>query len=78
MAFLKAHNLDMRDYLQRNWPRLGPKLVGKLHFYCGDDDTYYLNLAVYLMEDFLENTHDPYYAGSFTYGRPLETTAGSR
>jgi len=73
VAFLKAHNLDMRDYLQRNWPRLGPKLVGKLHFYCGDDDTYYLNLAVYLMEDFLENTHDPYYAGSFTYGRPLKT-----
>ena len=33
---------------------------------------YYLNLAVYLTEDFLKNTKDPYYAGSFDYGRPLK------
>jgi len=31
-----------------------------------------LNLAVYLLEDFLANTKNPYYAGSFQYGRPLK------
>jgi hypothetical protein len=35
-------------------------------------DNYYLNLAVYRLEDFLENTKDPYYGGSFQYGRPLK------
>ena len=31
-------------------------------------DNYYLNVGVYHLEDFLESTEDPYYAGSFTYG----------
>lgn len=33
---------------------LGPKLKGKLHIYVGDMDNYYLNNAVYLVEDFLK------------------------
>jgi hypothetical protein len=35
-------------------------------------DDYYLNLAVYMLEDFLKNTKNPYYAGSFEYGRPMK------
>ena len=62
----------MREYLERNWPVIGPQLVDKLHFYCGDEDGGYFNLAVYLLEDFLKNTKDPFYSGSFTYGRPLK------
>jgi hypothetical protein len=31
-------------------------------------DTYYLNNAVKLMEEFLESTENPYYAGVVTYG----------
>ena len=31
----------------------GPQLKGKLNIYCGDMDNYYLNNAVYLMEEFL-------------------------
>ena len=31
-------------------------------------DNYYLNNAVYLMEDFLESTTDPYYEGEVKYG----------
>jgi len=46
--------------------------VGKIHLYCGDMDNYYLNLAVYLFEDFLAKTKDPYYAGSVEYGRPMK------
>jgi len=61
---------DLRYYLEKNWAIIGPKLVGKLHFYCGDMDNFYLNEAVYLLEQFLENTKNPYYAGSFEYGRP--------
>ena len=67
---MKDHNYDLRDFLQRNWPRLGPQLVGKLHIFCGDDDG--VSLAVYLLQNFLEGTKDPYYAGSFQYGRPLK------
>jgi hypothetical protein len=33
-------------------------------------DSFYLNLAVYYLEDFLEHRTNPYYAGSVTYGRP--------
>ncbi|RKY89502.1 hypothetical protein DRQ09_01220, partial [candidate division KSB1 bacterium] len=51
-----------------NWSWLGPKLVGKLHIYVGDMDTYYLNNAVKLLERFLENTKNPYYAGTVEYG----------
>ncbi|MFC1493518.1 hypothetical protein ACFL6O_06105, partial [candidate division KSB1 bacterium] len=36
--------------------------------YVGDMDTYYLNNAVYLLEEFLENTKDPYYQGVIEYG----------
>ncbi len=63
---------DLRYYLETNWPRIGPQLTGKLHLYCGDMDSFYLNLAVYLLEDFLKGTTDPFYAGSFEYGRPMK------
>ncbi len=59
---------DLRYYLEKNWSWLGPKLVGKLHIYTGDMDTYYLNPAVGLLEDFLESTKEPYYAGVVEYG----------
>ncbi|MBS3819672.1 hypothetical protein KGY73_09250 [bacterium] len=59
---------DLRYILKRDWATLGPKLKGKIHIYVGDMDNYYLNNAVYLMEDFLENTTDPYYAGEVDYG----------
>jgi hypothetical protein len=59
---------DLRHYLQKKWPQLGPKLVGKIHIYTGDMDTYYLNNAVYLMEEFLESTKNPYYEGVVKYG----------
>jgi hypothetical protein len=65
-------NYDLSDIIQRNWKTLGPKLIGKLHFKVGDSDTYYLERAVRLMQEFLESTKDPgrgpYYAGDFEYG----------
>jgi hypothetical protein len=65
-------NYDLRHILERDWDTLGPKLEGKIHIYCGDMDNYYLNNAVYLMEDFLESTTEPYYGGEVDYGDRAE------
>jgi hypothetical protein len=50
---------DLRYILERDWATLGPKLQGKLHIYVGDMDTWHLNNAVYLMEDFLKKATNP-------------------
>lgn len=65
-------NYDLRHILERDWATLGPKLKGKIHIYCGDMDNYYLNNAVYLMEDFLKKTKNPFYAGEVDYGDRAE------
>lgn len=65
-------NYDLRHIMERDWSTLGPKLEGKVHIYCGDMDNYYLNNAVYLTEDFLENTENPYYGGEVAYGDRAE------
>jgi len=65
-------NFDLRHILERDWATLGPKLEGKLHIYAGDMDNYYLNNAVYLTEQFLENTTTPYYDGEIEYGDRAE------
>ena len=67
---------DLDAILQRDWSTLGPKLQGKLHIYVGSDDTYFLNDAVYLMEDFLNQTGTPGrgvpYEGEVKYGPRAE------
>ena len=68
VAEYMRENWDLRYILERDWKTLGPKLKGKIHIYCGDMDNSYLNNAVYLMEEFLESTTDPYYDGVVEYG----------
>jgi hypothetical protein len=67
---------DLDAILQREWPKLGPKLQGKLHIYVGYDDSYFLNNAVYLMDDFLKQTgtpgHGVPYDGEVKYGPKAE------
>jgi hypothetical protein len=65
-------NYDLGYILKRDWKKLGPRLEGKIHIYCGDMDNYYLNDAVYLVEDFLKSTKDPYYGGEVDYGDRAE------
>ncbi|MCG6925607.1 MAG: hypothetical protein LJF30_09880 [Acidobacteria bacterium] len=65
-------NYDLSHILRRDWATLGPKLEGKIHIYCGDMDNFYLNNAVYLVEDFLEKTENPYYGGEIDYGDRAE------
>lgn len=58
--------------MERDWKTLGPKLIGKLHVKVGTRDTYYLDRAVHLLQDFLESTKEPgrgpFYGGDFDYG----------
>lgn len=70
--YMRDHGYDLRYYLEQNWAKIGPQLVGKLHLYCGDMDNFYLNLAVYKLENFLSRTTSPAYGGSFEYGRPMK------
>ena len=66
-------NYDLGYILKRDWSKgLGQKLQGKIHIYCGDMDNYYLNNAVYLVEDFLKATTDPPYGGEVDYGDRAE------
>ncbi len=65
-------NYDLRYILERDWTEIGKKLEGKINIYCGDMDNYYLNNAVYMMEEFLESTKDPYYGGEVDYGDRAE------
>jgi hypothetical protein len=65
--YWKEH-YDLSAIMQRDWKTLGPKLAGKLHFFVGEADTFYLDRAVHLLKDYLESTTDPYYHGSFEFG----------
>jgi hypothetical protein len=60
-------HFDLGHILRRDWKKLGPKLEGKLHIYVGEADNYYLNNAVYLVDEFLKSTKDPYYGGEVDY-----------
>ena len=69
--YWKEH-FDLRYIMERDWKTLGPKLQGKVHLYCGDMDNYYLNNAVYLAEEFLKGTANPFYDGEVDYGDRAE------
>jgi hypothetical protein len=63
---------DLTARLQREWERIGPHLVGKIHVTMGTKDTFYLDAAAHRMQDFLESTKlpgkGPYYGGTFEFG----------
>lgn len=50
---------DLKEYLEKNWKEIGPKIHGKIKIWMGDMDSFFLNNAMRLMEEFLENTSDP-------------------
>ena len=66
-AYWRTHT-DLTEYLRTHWSEVGPRLAGKLHISVGDMDTYYLNNAVHLMEDFLATTKSPPWGGTVVYG----------
>ncbi|MBL9207401.1 MAG: hypothetical protein JNN01_20135 [Opitutaceae bacterium] len=70
---MRANGFDLREYLARNWTRLGPKLAGKLHVCAADMDAFYSHLAVRLLEEFLVTSKDPHVEATFQYGPPGST-----
>jgi hypothetical protein len=58
---------DIGHILRRDWAKIGPKLRGKIHIYVGEADNYFLNNAVYLVDDFLRSTRTPPYEGVVDY-----------
>jgi hypothetical protein len=66
-AYWRDH-YDLRYILQRDWATLGPKLTGKIHLYVGTMDTWHLNNAVYLMEEFLRKATNPTANAVVEYG----------
>ncbi len=66
-------NYDLGHIIRRDWSKgLGRKLEGKIRIYVGDMDNYYLNNAVYLVEDSLKGLADPPYGGEVDYGDRAE------
>ncbi len=66
-AYWRDH-FDLTAILKRDWEKgLGKKLEGKLHIFVGEADSYYLNDAVYLAEDFLKTTKNPPSGGEVDY-----------
>lgn len=59
---------DLAHIIQRDWPKLGPKLEGKIHLYVGEADNYYLNNAVHLAEEVFDGLKNPSYGGEVAYG----------
>jgi hypothetical protein len=68
---MRDNGYDLGYDLRSRWPQLAPDLHAKLHFFVGDMDSYYLNLSVYAVQDFLDGARPPF-GGTFEYGRPLK------
>jgi len=62
-------NFDINHHLQANWETLSDKLDGQLHIATGDMDSYYLDNAVYLLDEFLNKEAQPRIETEIQYGR---------
>jgi len=61
-------NADLSAIIDRDWDEIGQDLRGKLHFAVGTMDNFYLNEAVYLIQDVLESKTNPPSGATFQYG----------
>ena len=59
---------DLLNYLQQNWPTVGPKLVDKIHIYVGNMDSFFLDRATRQLQAWMKTTQNPHYEGYFVYG----------
>jgi len=59
---------DLAIFAQKNWATIGPHLIGKLHFYVGEEDHFFRNKGVHQFEAFLKSTRNPHCEGTFEYG----------
>ena len=54
--------------LEKNWAAVGPKLHGKIRIWAGEADQYFLNNAVHLLQNQLDQTRNPHSDATFQYG----------
>jgi hypothetical protein len=60
--------MDIREHIVTNWATLGPKLSGRVHVFTGEDDTYFLENAVQLLETAVAGLTNPPANFEFVYG----------
>ena len=65
-AYWKQH-FDLRNILETNWSTLGPKVADKINVYVGDADTYFLNMGVHRLDEFLKKTSNPKHVGEIVF-----------
>ena len=65
-AYWKEH-YDLRNILETNWSTLGPKVASKINVYVGDADTYFLNMGVHMLENFLKSAKNPAWTGEIVF-----------
>ncbi len=68
--YMRDRGYDLSDYLKTHWAEYGKDWTGKIHVWVGDMDSYYLNLAVYDLQNVLDQMKDPPANAYFDYGRP--------
>jgi hypothetical protein len=66
-AHWKTH-FDLTSIVTSNWAALGPRLAGRMHFYVGSEDTFFLNNAVELFEQATDTLDSPPARFQFIYG----------
>lgn len=71
-AYWRDRGYDLTWNMTTHWPSIGPALSGKIHMYVGDMDNYYLNLAVYVMQEEASKLQNPKANFTFEYGRPMK------
>jgi len=65
--YWKQH-YDLRSILETNWTMLGPKVAHKINVYIGDMDSYYLNMGVRMLDEFLkQRAKDPPFTGEIIF-----------
>ena len=65
-AYWKQH-YDLRNILETNWPTLGPKVANKINVYVGDADTYFLNMGVCKLDEFMKQATNPKPTGEIVF-----------
>ena len=70
--YWRAH-YDLANHVHEHWPSLGPLLTGKIRVNVGMSDAFFLNNAVYRLQNALDRVQQPPARASFRYG-----TSGGR
>lgn len=73
-AYWREHH-DLGHIIERDdalWPKIGRKLEGKIHICVVDMDTFYLNIAVCLVEETLKKLKVPPHGGEVAHGDRAE------